>query len=126
MNPIPNGDIYLQPTNMIPANGQSAQMAMMAREAAGRVVRRETNALSRAAKSHAGDVEGWQQAVRDFYAEHGDFAAKALCIDADRAGRYAIAQEELVLDRGVGVVEGFEEESMETLTEMAIGERGES
>jgi HK97 family phage portal protein len=123
MNPIPNGDVYLQPTNMMPApNGQSAQLSLMAREAAGRVVRREMNALARAAKVHADDSDAWQRAVCDFYAEHIPFVATALCIDDERAGQYVASQRELVLERGVGVVEDFEQTSLSALVNLALGE----
>jgi hypothetical protein len=108
---------------MMPApNGQSAQLSLMAREAAGRVVRREMNALARAAKVHADDSDAWQRAVCDFYAEHIPFVATALCIDDERAGQYVASQRELVLERGVGVVEDFEQTSLSALVNLALGE----
>ncbi len=123
MNPVDGGDVYLQPTNMIPAAlGSHGRMELLAREAAARVVRRETNALARAAKAHADDTAAWHEAVCDFYAEHEEFVATALCADRERAGAYTARQRELVLERGVGVVEGFEQESMAALVNLAMGE----
>jgi hypothetical protein len=127
LNPIAGGDIYLQPTNMVPAaTGQMARMSLMAREAAARVVRREMSALGRAAKRHADDTEGWQAAVCEFYAGHAEFVAQAVSVDSERAEQYVRTQRELVLDRGVGVVEDFEDTSTEALINLAMGERSES
>lgn len=123
LNPIPNGDVYLQPINMAPAaTGQTDRMSLMAREAASRVVRREVSALGRAAKRHADDTEGWQAAVCEFYADHAEFVAQAVSVDSERAERYVAAQRELVLERGVGVVQEFEEESTGVLMGLAMGE----
>jgi len=123
MNPVAGGDVYLQPTNMVPAAmGTQARAILLGREAAARVVRREMNALARVAKAHADDPEGWQRAVCDFYAEHAGFVATALCADSERAEAYVARQRELVLERGVGVVEDFEQTSMAALVNLALGE----
>ena len=123
VNPVAGGDVHYRQLNMtpIPAGGQ-ARAILLGREAAARVVRREMNALARAAKAHADDPEGWQRAVCDFYAEHAGLVATALCADGERAEAYVARQRELVLERGVGVVEDFEQTSMAALVNLALGE----
>lgn len=112
MNPIPNGDGYLQPLNYVPLGtqpapalppgGQAALPApnrdaealafhLFARDAAARVVRKEQAAVRRSI-SRAPDEEALTVALRDFYDEHADFMVSVLRVPLDAALDYCTAQ----------------------------------
>jgi hypothetical protein len=97
MNPIPGLDGILQPLNMsevgqleaIPAPTiDNAHYEQLLYEAAGRVIRKEKAAMTKAAKK-GGD---WIQAVEDFYITHAEFVAQTLRISIERAGQWVQAQ----------------------------------
>jgi HK97 family phage portal protein len=54
-----------------------------------RCLRRERAAVEKLAKKHASDVEGWQLALRDFYADHATFVANTMRISITAARGYA-------------------------------------
>jgi HK97 family phage portal protein len=53
-----------------------------------RCLRRERAAVEKLAKKHASDVEGWQRALRDFYADHATFVANTMRISMTSARGY--------------------------------------
>ncbi|RMG98273.1 MAG: phage portal protein [Chloroflexi bacterium] len=106
LNPIENGDRYLEPLNMTEA-GQNAALAshhmMLIEEAAARLVRREVAALTRAKNKCTGDDNGtaWETAVADFYREHVRLVAETMRIPETVAREYCQAQTAQVLAHGV-------------------------
>lgn len=111
-NPIgPQGDIYLSPMNMVdsadfgdaeaalpaPARGlppaaggpRGEQLALVARAAAERVIRKESAALDRLRARHAGDPAAYARAVDAFYDRHAGWTAGVLGIPAARAEDWA-------------------------------------
>lgn len=122
MNPVDGGDVYLQPTNMVPAASEMRPYAaLLAQEVAGRIVRKETSRLALLGKRSGDDPNLWRAIVRDFYDEHAAFVAETLCIDEGAARHYAETQRERVLPNGVGPVEDFEESATQTLVRLALG-----
>ncbi len=140
MNPIGSeGDIYLQPMNMVEAGAEpappeplpppSAAPAQSARanshyflllhEAAGRVVRKETVAVGKLAKRHANDAAGFDHALDEFYGEHTGYAAQALRISRAAAASY-VDRQRTKLAGGLAVVETWEDESIAELIELAM------
>lgn len=109
MNPLPSGQgrAYLTPLNMVPADEaqamaeasppqvqagaqqQTAHYRLLAEEAAGRVVRKEIAALTRAWE-RCEDGDGWKTAVSDFYREHVRLVAQSLQMPTSKAFNYCI------------------------------------
>lgn len=108
LNPVDGGDGYLQPLNMTdlgedpqheaapqdPAEDLAddspagAHYHQLLQEAAGRLARKETAALARAARRAGADAQAWAAAVDEFYAGHILLVAQAMCISTDMAARY--------------------------------------
>ena len=128
MNPIPNGGMYLQPLNMVPAGTPPAEglhYQLLLREAAARVVRKEIAAMGRAAKRCAGDSQGWQAAVTEFYGTHGAFVSETLRADRREAERYARAQVNELLMLGPEAMDEWEPKRVDELVAMATGNGGQ-
>lgn len=146
MNPVDNGDIYLQPMNMTPAgmelaavdapplqaNGHGENGAevfarkhyqLLADEAAGRVVRKELAALGRASRQANGDRAAWAQAVFDFYSDHAAFVAQAMRIPLATATAFVEAgQRELLTDGPMALQFDWETRRAQALAALAVGE----
>lgn len=134
MNPVENGDIYLQPMNMTEAgwNEPLPQTAgpvdghyrLLAEEAAGRVVRKEISAMSRAAeKAQAGTLaEGWDEAVRAFYEGHAWLVAQTMRMPLDAATDYCQLGQLELQAHGAAVMEEWPEHRVNYLVNLAIGE----
>lgn len=124
-NPIPNGDRYLEPVNMVeagaeppepppepapaPPTGQSAHHALLLEDAAARVVRKEIAALGRLAQRCA-SPDAWSDAVGAFYVEHRGHVATTLHVPASVALRYCLDATQTVVWRGAAVVEEWEQD----------------
>ena len=81
-----------------PPPGLDARARMLAFEAASRVVRKEAQAVARAAQRHADDPEGYQTWSEEFWADHVDFVAGVLLLDAQAAHAYVGACKSLSLE----------------------------
>ena len=103
MNPVPGGDELISPLNMAPlgapregATGVAVpRLAMLAREAAERVVRRELAAGRKAYKrclELPDNKEQFAAWIDEFYAGHGEFVAGALRMAPGAANAYAEMQ----------------------------------
>ncbi len=121
------GDAHWRPLNMTdasaptptPSPAGSARAALFVLDAARRVVRRETAALGKAARAHAGDREGWRQAVAEFCdGDHGQIVAESLRVSATHARQYMRSLRD-ALDVGVGALEDTAEREAR-LYEMAM------
>lgn len=134
-NPIPGGDTYLQPLNMSPAAREfspvvgetavSPHYRMLAEEAAGRLVRKELAAMTRAWERAAGDQESWETAVSEFYASHAHLVAQTMRIPLDQAAIYCSTQETDLIDHGIKATSGWDTTCAINLAKFAIGETNE-
>lgn len=133
MNPVQEGDVYLQPLNMVPAGtvvsearpGSDAPAAahhrLLVWDAAARIIRKEMAAMSRAWKRCDGDSAVWDQAREDFYADHAAFVAQTLRIGQAAAEHYC-AEQLVELDRyGLLAMEDWEIRRVEDLVTLALG-----
>lgn len=87
------------------------------REAAGRVVRKEIAALSRAAKRAGSD---WPAVVDEFYADHATFVAQTLSISADMAERYVAEQVAELTARGPEALADWESRRVADLVALVL------
>ena len=135
MNPIPGGDEYRSPLNMSPlgsepspaqiapaGESQSGHYALLLREAAGRVVRKEIAAMTRVAKRHALDGKAYREAVSDFYMEHSAFVAQVMHIAPEAADAYCVGQCGALIVDGINVVDDWETRAVDALIALATGE----
>lgn len=138
-DPIPGGDVYLQPLNMVPAGRpappiappapetpppqakQNGHYLMLLREAAARVARKETMAMGKAAKRCADNAEAWRQAIEEFYAEHIDYVAQSLAISHREAAGYCAMRQQQLIEHGASTLEDWEARLVGYLLEIALG-----
>lgn len=124
MNPLPGLDDPLRPLNMAPAGAEEATSGhyrLLAEEAAGRVVRKEIAAMSKAASRFPGDREAWATAVMDFYSEHTPFVAQTMRISLEQAAGYSAAGRRELLGNGVEVMTDWQPRRVMDLVELAMG-----
>ena len=112
MNAVDNGDVYLQPMNMEEAGetgdliegvGETAvspHYRLLAEESAGRLIRKELNALARINKKHTEGEEGWKTAVSTFYTDHVALVAQTMQMPLPQAKRYCDQQQNELLTQG--------------------------
>ena len=139
MNPIPGGDEYRGPLNMAPlgenasgaepepspfpaASAKSGHYALLLREAAGRVVRKEIAAMGKAAKRHGDDRALWVAEVGTFYGTHAALVAETLHIDEGAATAYASGQALELLQQGPATMDDWETRAVDALIALATGE----
>lgn len=124
------GDDYLQPMNMMPideamsaiADGAPAHYQLLAEEAAGRVVRKEIAAMTRAAQ-RAPDSNAFAAAVEEFYIDHVAHVAQTMRISIDAAYAYAAKNREALLGQGVSVMSDWETRRVNELAALAVRSR---
>lgn len=135
MNPVPNGDMYLQPLNMVeagsePATGEvlssqysvaSTHHRLLAEEAAGRVVRKEIMAVNKMAARFPDDQAGFATAVFDFYGEHAPLVAQTMRISLELATAYTNAGQRELLTGGIEAVADWQPRRVMELADMAMG-----
>lgn len=125
MNPIENGNAYLQPMNMTeagapPSTGSGTGAAndhyrLLAREAAGRLVRKERAAVGRIFEK-GGEVE---TAVKAFYETHAELTAQTMQMSLTTAQMYCGERQAAALAAG-GWTEGRDEELIDDLVGLAL------
>lgn len=128
MNSRPGGDVYRDinktstPTVRNADKGSPAAnlLESLVRDAAGRVVRRETGALSKLASNVGADPAGWEAAVKDFYTGHSAFVAEALKVPATAAAAYSDSQMWTVLADGPAAAATWYGPATEKLTTLAL------
>lgn len=133
MNPVEDGDIYLQPLNMIeagdtpmpePATPPAEAMGhyrLLAEESAGRVVRKEIAAMTKAAQ-RAQSKDEFEQAVNDFYDTHADFVAQTMRMDTALANAYTEYNRKQLLNHGVEATNNWLIDRTRVLVNLAIGD----
>lgn len=131
MNPLPGLDEVLTPLNMDVAGTSVAfadptqrarvvgYLRTMVRDAAARVVRKETATLGKLAERGVAGEE-WRSAVQAFYREHAEFVARVLRVDDETAERYAAERCAHVVELGAVALDGFDSDVIADLTETAI------
>lgn len=141
MNPLPDGQgqTYLSPMNMIPADqvGQAAltpalspgergqdggHYRLLAEEAAGRVVRKELAAMGKASERAGGDREAWGTAVLDFYGDHVDFVSQTMRISVERAWAYCQAGQRELLQDGYVATADWQPRRVMALADLAVND----
>jgi len=126
------GQDYWRPANMVPADtpvgaigrfaGASAQLQLVAKQAAGRLVRKECAALIKAAQKHAADEGAWLAwAEKDFYPKHGEEIVRDLHVRQAEALAYCGQHVALLRDNGARAIETFELDWIDQLAQLALG-----
>ena len=134
MNPIPNGDEYRGPLNMAPLGSEpepspaaaasasdNGHYALLLREAAGRVVRKEIAAMGKAAKRLEGDQTAFAVAATTFYAEHAAFVAQVMHISPDDAADYCEMQCTEITRGGIEAMADWETRALDVLVSIVTG-----
>lgn len=114
LNPVPGGDDFgaASPAT-IPAASSNAHYEKLLRETAGRVVRKEIAAMTKAAKR-----DDFAQAMADFYADHGEFVSKTLHISDAAAADYAALQVQELTERGPEAMADWDPRKIDYLVEV--------
>jgi HK97 family phage portal protein len=97
------------------------QLRALVLDNAGRVLRREVEALAAKAPKLAKSKQRWRAFVLEFYGGHADYVAKTMRIEADGARSYCDQQASAVLAGGLAAVEKWEREVPERLVALALG-----
>lgn len=126
-NPLPGGDAIstgAPAPATVPAGGsadrqQNAHYAALLREAAGRVVRKELAAMTKA----AGRGEDIGQAAAIFYSNHAGFVATTLAISEERAAEYAAGQIKELSERGPEAMADWDPRKVNELMEVCYEHR---
>jgi len=129
-NPVSGGDTYLQPLNMSPAAELSTlppvanldHYRLLAEESAGRIVRKEIAAMTRAAQ-RAESKADFERDVYDFYGDHSLFVAQAMQVHPDVARRYVETNRTLLLEHGIGIINNWQFDRVQALADLAMGEK---
>jgi HK97 family phage portal protein len=131
LNPIENGDVYLQPLNMSeagipagepearPAGQANAHYRLLAEEAAGRVVRKEVAAITRAVQR---DGDDWAVAAQLFYSDHVAYVAQTMRVSLEQAAAYVAQQEQELFNIGPAAMTDWETRRVADLAALALGE----
>jgi len=123
MNPISGGDVYGEavaiaaPVAVLSETKPSARYEQLLRDAAGRVVRKEIAALTKAAKK-GGD---FAQAAAEFYADHADFVVQVLGLALDKAQAYVSEQIDELTERGPQAMADWDPRRIDHLVEVFHG-----
>lgn len=121
MNPRSGGDVYSDqvvasaPVAVLSETTPSAHYEGLLHEAAGRVVRKEIAALTKAVKRG----EDLVTAAAEFYADHADFVAQTMRIDANKARAYVAGQVDELTERGPEAMADWDPRRIEDLMEMS-------
>ena len=138
LNPREGGDIYMRQANMVPWDtpadatrglrgtggasneAHSPRLLLLAEERGARVVRKEVDRVSKAAKKYGNDAMGWEAFCADFYQDYGVEVTRALQLPEAVGVAYAQRQRAELLEKGVAVVEDWMADKPSELARMAI------
>ena len=134
LNPIDGLDVPLTPLNMqqggrrandpVPSSGAVvSHLRLMVRDAAARVVRKETATLGKLAERTGGGDE-WRVGVHQFYAEHAEFVARLLRVSDTSAEHYCQSRAEHFIETGPLALDTFETSTIESLTAATLERAG--
>lgn len=133
LNPIPGLEEPLVPGNMIvgadgvprtlPAGASLpsspavvSYLRVLVRDAASRVVRKETAMLAKLAERTGGTGDDWRTGVRALYVEHAEFVARLLRVPDEAAERYCAGRAERFIESGPIGLDEFDTPTVESLT----------
>lgn len=98
IHPVNQSDSNPSTTGPSPGSGAAAKgtvdevdtrICLIMLEAAARLVRKESLAVARAVKHHAGDNAGWEAWAKEFWSNHAVLIAEVLHLDGETARAYA-------------------------------------
>lgn len=90
-----------------------------------RVLRREREAVTKLARKHSDDVEGWRAGLRDFYADHATFVGETMRLPSGTARAYAAQHGAALEASGVGLMDSqWERLEAEELVTLALEPEG--
>jgi len=141
LNPDPDGDEVLKPSNMTGDQGQPEPVpapeppavprrrameflpepsaAQFISDAAARVVRRELTAIKDRAPQAGRDPAAWKEWVRAYYGRHAAHVADVMHIEEAAAEEYAAAQRDALLERGLIAAQDWDGEAAGRLVALA-------
>ena len=111
--------------NQNPEDTSQSHYRELLTEAAGRVVRKEIAALTKAARRAGDDYEVFEREVREFYADHAPYVSQSLRMPLQVAEDYVVAQLAAVLGFGVPALTLEEDALVALLCELATGNGSE-
>ena len=104
---------------------RATRATVLALEMAGRVVRKEIAAVTKGAKDHASNPEGWSAWLKTFYADHAGFVAESLHLPLTLTREYAARQGLRLAQDGIGALDDFEATVVPELATLALdGQQG--
>ena len=126
MAPV-NADGTVVPASVAPSRDRATdrQLELLASEVAGRVIRKETQAIRRAAARTASDPDGFKAWLGEFYDGHAQFVVETLHVSDGQARAYCQEQHDDVAWGGVNAIENWHEARIPRLVEMALSAGGE-
>lgn len=98
----------------------SVRATILAIEAGARIVRKEIAQVTKGAKDHARDPEGWSAWLRTYYADHAAFIAETLHVPLSETRSYVAKQGLLVERYGIGVMADWEAATPTELATLAL------
>ena len=138
-NPVPEGEMFWRPANMVPANSPApsqvpsrpASALLPARDPraqryatvlAGQIVRKETERVKALAQRYADDGLTWEAKVDDFYAELADEIERRCEVSPAAAAAYAEHARGEVVGSGAAIAETWGEPKTEALVGLMLEE----
>ena len=138
LNPLPGLEEPLTPLNMQkggqpqppPRNGNGALAkvdlaASLVGDAAARMVRKEINAVAKAAKAHVDDPFAWAEWVGEFYEQHRADLVEVCKLNSHLAMVYAGETRDTLIEAGAGGVDFDQKSRTAHLTAMILEEADE-
>jgi HK97 family phage portal protein len=123
MNPRPGGDVYLTPLNMAPSGrDRESRMRELAREAAGRILRRELGAIAKGARKVEEQTVTWHDWLTEFYGSHAEFVSRALIVSPEEARAYTERRVEGLKVTGPDEAGRLNESALAQLMLLAVGQ----
>lgn len=123
MNALDGLDEPLQPLNMgsgaAPAGGAPAA-ELLARDAAGSVIRREIGAIEKGAGTVASGSQAWRALVDSVYGDHAAYVARRMHLSAELAERYVAEQRSALLAGGPPAMDTWLTHRAEELAALAL------
>lgn len=130
MNPVDNGDVYLQPLNMseagVPVDTPSAaafdapHYRLLAEENAGRVVRKEIAVMTKAAARFT-NYDEFAEFAALFYGDHAAYVAQTMRISLDAATAYCELNRSELIEYGVAAMDDWQPRRINALADLATG-----
>jgi HK97 family phage portal protein len=121
-NPVPDGEMFWRPGNMVPANapapqqapsGPNSNAARFATLLAGQIVRKESERLKALAKRFADDGIAWEAKVREFYDELSAETVERLHLPSEQVASYMTSSCADVLGKGIATIDGWEDRKIQ-------------